>query len=551
MTLETTKLEPWTDPVRLEILWQRLLTIIEEASWAIIRTSFSTAVRESKDFGCLLYDRRGRMLGQNVTTAAKIGVWHTVLPKVFELYPITQMKPGDVFITNDPWLTEGHLYDTTVIAPVFHRGHVIGFAECIAHLSDIGGSMRSDAHDLYEEGLQIPIVRIRESGEEVAEIVRFIATNVRTPEPCLGDIRAMIVCLGVMARKLVAFIDENDLPDIDGVAEAIIERTAAAMRAGIQEAIHPGTYTYEITTDGYRKETTLKASVAVSSSGVTVDYSGSSPQSPFGINCCWNYVYGWTTFALKAIACPDGPVNAGTFEVINVIAPEGSVLNPTRGAPVRMRAATGQLIPQLIYGALATASERAIVAEGASPLWIQRMFATDASGTRVAEMTMCSGGTGARPGADGRDAHSSPANAGNTPIEVLERVLPVQFAARGIIPDTGGRGTYRGGNGQRVAFRIHPGATVRVLFQHERIRHPARGVAGGRPGATGRTIVNGREVDGISEFTLVGGDEVVLELPGGGGFGSPEKRDPQLEARDNADGLMIRRSGDESGRARE
>jgi N-methylhydantoinase B len=532
-------MSPAFDPVRLEVLWQRLLTIIEEASWAIIRTSFSVAVRESKDFGCLIYDKNGRMIAQNVTQASKFGVWHTVLDELFRLYPVDALGPGDVFISNDPWLTEGHLYDTTVIAPVFSRGQLVGFAECIAHLADIGGSMRSDSRDLFEEGLQLPIMRLRSGGAENAELIRLIERNVRTPVACMGDIRAMVVSLDVMCSKVTAFIEENRVDDFSALADAIIEATANAMRAGISAALVPGTYRYEITSDGYRRETVLKTTVTVAEGSVDVDYTGSSPESAYGINCCWNYVYGWTTFAVKSIACPVGPVNAGTFQPVKVFAPERTILNPLRPAPVRMRAATGQLVPQLIFGALTgSTGGRAAMAEAGSPLWIQRFFARNADGRGVAEMVMSNGGTGGRADGDGRDAHASPANAGNTPVEVLERALPITLLARELLPDSGGAGKYRGGTGQRVAFRANSGASIRALFQHERQHHAARGAAGGMDGATGRTLVNGREVDGISEFDLVGGDEVVLELPGGGGYGPAYERSSLLLKRDLAAGLV-------------
>lgn len=512
------------DAVRLEILWQRLLTIVEEAAWGVIRTSFSVAVREGRDFGCGIYDANGRMLAMNMTEASKSIVYHTVIAELLELYPPSTINPGDVFITNDPWLGEGHLYDTTVAAPIFHCGRLVGFAEASAHLSDIGGSVRSDAHEIYEEGLQIPLVRFRSAGTEESDLIRFIETNVRTPAASIGDVRALVVSLDIIAESVEKFLSASDLPDLADLADAIVSRTAEAMRAGIRDVLDDGRYTYEIRSDGYKQETVLKVTAIVEDDRLVLDFSGSSAASEYGVNCTLNYVYRWATFAVKALVCPDGHVNEGTFEPVEVSAPDGSLLKPRRPAPVRMRAATGQLVPPLVFGALAQASKRPVATEGSAPLWIQRIIATTATGRRVAEMLMTNGGTGARATADGKDTLAMPSNSANTPVEILESVFPITVVARELRPDSGGAGEFRGGNGQRVVFRVGEGASVRALFQHERHHHPARGMNGGSDGAVGRTLVNGTEVPAITDVDLHSGDEVVLELPGGGGWGSPRDR---------------------------
>jgi N-methylhydantoinase B len=528
-------------PGSLEVIWQRLLAILEEASWTIVRTSLSPTVRESYDFGCLVYDTCGRLVAQNTTVAAKIGVYHTVLEKLLRFYPLDTLRPGDVFISNDPWLTEGHLYDVSVIKPVFRHGHVVAFVECIAHMADIGGALSTVNTDLFSEGLQIPICRLVAAGEECADIFRLIAENVRVPDVVLADIRSLLSCLFVIDEKVGALLGEYSLANFADIFEEILRRTERALRRGIRDSFVPGTYRAEVVADSDREEgNRIVVRATVADDSVVLDFEGTSAQAKAGINSCFNYTYAWSVFATRIMTGIDIPNNAGCFAPVVVAAPAGSVINPTRPAPVRNRAATAHFVPQVICAALAQATTRRAIAESGSPLWVHRVSGHDAAGKPIAGMMTFNGGMGARTGSDGPDATSFPTNARNTPVELLEMTLPIRFDEKVLIAESAGRGQWRGGCGQRVAFEVLPGATLKILYMHERTRHAAHGVRGGEPGKTGRATLNGSLLPPHGEMELRGGDRVALETPGGGGLGPTETRAPNATAADAKAGLMSR-----------
>lgn len=526
-------------PAEREVLWLKLLAILEEASWTIVRTSLSPTVRDAHDFGCLLYDVSGRLVAQNTTVAAKLGVYHTLLDKVYRYYPRSVMAPGDVFICNDPWLTEGHLYDVSVLMPVFRADRVVAFVECIAHLADIGGCLSTSVTDLYGEGLQIPVCRLIARGQENAEIVRFIEENVRVPGMVMGDLRALVSCLFAIRDKCDHVLQDHGLDDFDELFEQILSRTEAAMRAGIRSNLRAGSYVAEIIGDGHTEEgIVVRVKATVVGDSVELDFSGSSPQAAIGINACANYAYAWSVFAIKTLAEVAIPNNAGCFGPIRFVAPEGTVVNPVRPAPVRNRAASAHFVPQVIYSALSQATKSRTMAESGSPLWVHRITGRDERGEPVAGMIMYNGGMGARTGWDGPSATPFPSNAGNMPVEVLENWFPITVEEKGLIEDSGGAGEYRGGCGQRVIFRVRSGASLQVLFMHERTRRAARGVLGGGAGRVGLGRLNGRPLPSHGDMQLRGGDRVELETPGGGGVGAPALRSRELVASDVRDGLV-------------
>lgn len=547
---ESTRMEgarssaPLGDPVRLEILWQRLLSITDEAAWTLIRTSFSTAVREAWDFGVMVFDTKARNVAQNTSVASKFSLWHTVVPETIRLYPPQTMNPGDAFITNDPWLSDGHLYDHSVVMPIFAFGQLAGYVEITEHLSDIGGTISAIPRDLVEEGLLIPPLRIADRGAENDELLRFIAANLRTPAQNIGDIRGMIAAAGVCARKVVEFLSQNGLRTLDALAEEIGARSERATREAIRRTIPPGTYEGIRVGDGYHGPLRVQVQVQVSDGDVRLDFRGTSEQTDVGTNSPYNHNYAWAAFAIHAIANIDLPANYGSFLPIHMEAPEGSILNPKRGAPVRMRALSCILIPDAIFDALSNAIPERVVAQTGSPPWIERLFGIDEGGRRFAEMMIVQGGMGARARKDGISCVSFPNNASNTPVEVLEQTLPLIYEERSIRAGSAGAGRHRGGFGLREVFRVlHD---VDAVLQNSHLQTSPLGLKGGLPGARGIARINDEPVAGLSHRRLRAGDRVALSLPGGGGMYPPEERAAEAVAADVRNGLLTIAEASES-----
>lgn len=509
----------------LEALWLKLLAMLEEASWTIVRTSLSPLVRDSFDFGCLIYDPAGRLVAQNTTVAAKIGVYHTLLDSLKEYYPFSSMRPGDVFISNDPWLTEGHLYDVSVVMPIFRNARIVAFVECIAHLADIGGSLSNTVVDLFGEGLQIPICRLVNAGEESGEIVRFIEKNVRVPEMVMADLRALTSCLFAVRDKCMKVMGDHGLEDFDDVFAEIRVRSEQALRAGIRVNLRSGTYLGEVRADGNSEDgIRVRVTATVDDDSVLLDFTGSSEQAKIGINSCFNYSYGWALFAVRTLTDTSIPNNAGCFVPVRMFAPPETVVNPIRPAPVRNRASIAHFVPQAIYSALSGAAKKGrIMAESGSPLWVHRIAGHDTRGEPVAGTITYNGGMGARSAADGPSATSFPSNTANTPIEVLENCFPIRFTHKSLLDGSGGTGEYCGGRGQSIGFEVLPKAFLRLLYMHERTKFPAQGVLGGGNGRPGTARINGTLLPSHGELELHQADRLELETAGGGGLGPPKQ----------------------------
>ncbi len=522
---------------RLEVLWQRLLLVLEEAAWTIVRTSISTAVHEAWDFSCLLFDARGRMIAQNTTISGKIGVWNTILQALWPQYPPDSLRPGDIFLTNDPWLADGHLYDVDAVMPLFHKGALVGYMVCVAHMSDIGGSTRNDAHDVYEEGLFIPIVRVVKEGQEDQELMRLIQGNVRLPGQLTADLRALFSALIVGGHRISEFLATNGLENLDELSNEIIGRTEAAMREGILNRVPKGRWEGSIEADGLDERITLRVSIEPQGDNLIVDFTGSSPQQPVGVNLVYNYALAWTVSAVKAVISPSLPNNEGCYIPIRLVAPEGSIVNPIKGAPVRMRGSTGHLVPLVILSAFASAGVDRFIGDSGLH-WIQRFLGTNHAGHKVAELVIFTGGTGARAKQDGVSCLSFPGNTQNSPVEVLEEALPILVHERALVPDSGGSGRWRGGLGQRMSYSVLPPHPLRVMFQLERIYTSPAGLFGGHPGSRGRALIDGSPIPSKSQFNLLPGSEVVLEVSGGGGAYPPEERDRERVEADLRNGLI-------------
>jgi N-methylhydantoinase B len=528
------------DAIDLEIRWQRLISFLAEAALTVVKTSFSKIVSEGGDFGCLLYDRDGRMIAQDAGVSSKLAPSPRTVLAMIERYPLEKLRPGDVFITNDPWLCCGHLYDISVIKPLFHEGRVVGFGECFAHVPDVGGSLTNDSREVYEEGLCLPVVRLIAGGRDVDEIWDIIRSNVRVPDQLEGDIRAFIAALTLAGNRLEGFLQDYRLTDLQGLADQIIKRSEEAVRESIRKNVPAGVYRNRITLDGLESGSPLWIEVAITSDedgSITVDYSGTDPQSSIGINCTEVYTHAWTLYSIRCIVAPSIPYNHGLFQPVRMVAPEGTFLNARHPAPVRMKSSTGNFIPFAIFGALATVVPERVIAESGIKCVI-RCFAAAQDGRSVAETPHFMGGIGARYSKEGVSCMSFPAAGAETPVEMLENSLPITILYKRLIPDSGGPGRYRGGLGQEIGIRAESLGPVRLLVQNMKVHTPAIGYAGGKAGHQGCNRLNGQELPGKTTVSLNKGESIAIRLSGGGGMFDPFTRPVDAVISDVVAGLV-------------
>lgn len=527
------------DPIDLEILWNRLVLVVDEAAYSIIRTSMSKVVVEGRDFGSLLLDPEGRLLAADVSVASKTGTISIAVREILKHFPADSFRPGDMVATNNPWWIMGHLNDVAIVAPLFHRGRLVAFAECMAHMADIGGSLSGAPREVYEEGLIIPPIKIVERGRENPTFFAMLEANVRVPRQVAGDVRALVAGCAVMEQKLSEFLDRHGLADLDVLGETIRTRSEATMRRALKAMIPPGTYHGETTVDGVDKKLTIKARVESRAGGVTIDFTGSSPQSPLGINCTQVYTNVWATYTMKCLAAPGLPNNEGTFAPVRVIAPEGSFLNPRFPAPVKMKPSTGHYVPIAILNALADVVPDHMLAESGNKFLVY-MSGRDERNVAFSDLMFVMGGMGARVTRDGLTCMSFPANSSNLPIEVLEQNLPVRVRSRVIRPDSGGAGKHRGGCGQVYEIESVSPRPLTLRAEHGKLATAPLGLRGGGAGAAGGLFLNGAAVPDKMALTLERGDVLRLEVPGSGGMYPAAGRARDALARDIADGLVTR-----------
>jgi N-methylhydantoinase B len=530
------------DPITLEVLWNRLISVVNEQAAALIRTSFTSIVRESGDLSACVFDGRGNMLAQAVTgTPGHINPMQAAMLHFLAAYPATTLAPGDVLVTNDPWQTSGQVNDFTVITPIFQDGRVIGFIGNLCHSLDIGGRiMGADAREVFEEGLQIPITKLFHRGQPDELLFRIIETNVRTPRETIGDLYAQAASNDVGAQRLLAMMDEYHLTSLEPLADEILDRSERAMRTAIA-TVPPGTYEAEGWSDGYERPAHLKVRLAFHADHADVDFSGSSPQSDFGINVVFNYTHAYATYALKCALSPDVPNNAGSFRPVNVYAPPGSILNAQRPAAVAARHVIGHLVPHIIYHALRDVIPDRIMAEGAGNIWNLSTAGWDQARQRsYTYVFFTAGGTGARATKDGISNAAFPSGIMGVPTEVVESLSPVLITHKEVRTDSAGAGQFRGGLGQELGLTVRTDRTWMLSALYDRTLFAARGRAGGHDGATGEIILSDNEHQRHPKERLVlpPGVEATIRLPGGGGHGDPVQRDPARVLADVVDGYV-------------
>jgi N-methylhydantoinase B len=541
--------------IHLQIMWSRLIAVVEEQAQTLVRTAFSTPVREAGDLSAGVFDKDGNMLAQAVTgTPGHVNSMAAAVKHFLAAFPLATMKEGDHYITNDPWLTCGHLHDLTVVSPTFLRGEPVGLFASTVHVVDIGGlGMGPDGRQVYEEGLAIPLMPLAREGCFNDDLLRIIRANVREPLQVEGDVYALAACNDEGSRRLIDMMDEFGIANLDRLGEHIIETSRMATLEAIGK-LAPGKYRNSVTMDGYDRPLTLAAEMTIGPDGIHVDYAGTSPASPYGINVVLNYTLAYTAFGVKCLVAPEVPNNAGSLAPITASAPDGCLLNVQRPRAVAARHTVGHMLPDVVFGCLHQVMDGGVPAEGASSLWnpqiyggadVQDELGDDASNGEApapfSTVIFHCGGTGARPGKDGLDVTAFPSGVRTIPVEATESIAPVMFRRREFREGSGGAGRQRGGLGQVIELGGADGNPIAMLCNFERINHPARGRDGGSLGAPGQvSLVSGKPIRSKGRQTVAGGDYIRLELPGGGGFGDPAERDPQRVAADVADGLYSR-----------
>ncbi|MSO77869.1 MAG: hydantoinase B/oxoprolinase family protein [Alphaproteobacteria bacterium] len=529
---------PTYDAVTLEVLWTRLISAVDEAAAALVRSSFSTVVRESFDFSCVITDARGQSLAQATDSIPSfIGTLPATVKHFLAEFPPETLQPGDVLCTNDPWLGTGHLPDITVAKPLFHGGRLVGFSASTAHAPDIGGKIRSaEPREVFEEGLQIPPLKIMRAGEPDETFFKFLRKNVRTPDLTVGDLWAQLAALDLMQDRVQTLLDEYRMGDLGGLADEIHGRCERAMRAAIL-ALPDGVYHSELQTDGLATPVTVKMALTVTGDEILIDFEGSSAQVDRAINVAYCYTYAYTSYGVKCLLSPDLPNNEGALRPITIKAPTGSIVNSTFPAAGGARVMVGHYLPILVFAALGDVAGERIMAGAGSPIWaITQAGVRD--GRTYANVFFFNGGMGGNPLRDGVSCLSWPSNISSTPVEVIEQLAPFRVHYKRFRPGTGGAGRHRGGLGQEILFECLSETPIAISFLAERTKIPAPGIKGGGPGTIGEVRIDDHPVDPKAQHIIGPGNRVLMRTPGGGGYGDPAAREPALIAADKRMGYV-------------
>ncbi len=540
------------DTIRLQVMWTRLIAVVEEQARSLIRTAFSATVSEAGDLSAGVFDTEGRMIAQAVTgTPGHVNSMAEAVKHFVAKFPVASMRPGDHFITNDPWLSSGHLHDVTVVTPAFHKTRAVALFACTCHQVDIGGlGQGPDAKSIYEEGLFIPLMRLARAGAVNDDLFEMIRANVRQPDEVEGDIRSYMTCNDLGARRLAGLLDEYPEIPLERLAGFVFERSRAAMLEAIR-ALPRGTVANRMTIDGYDAPVELAVALTVGADGIDVDFAGSSPASRYGINLVLNYTKAYSAFGVRCAVAPEVPNNAGSLAPIRISAPVGSILNVERPWPVCARHIIGMFLPDLVLGCLAQLMPGRVPAEGASCVWgLQLRGGPEIGGAsderqhnapppRYDVLFFNCGGSGARPTLDGLSATAFPSGIRALPIEAVEQVAPIVVWRKELLADSGGGGARRGGLGQRVEVGSADGAAFAVFAMFDRVDHAARGRAGGGAGARGSVrLDDGTKLNAKGKQIVPAGRRLIVDLPGGAGYGDPHRRPAEAVAADLASGLV-------------
>jgi len=528
------------DPITLEILWKRLVSIVDESDASVIRTAFSSLLRDAHDYTCMFTDSRGQELVQGtLCTPGQAGAMALGMKKIVNSIPLEDYNEGDVFIINDPWLLAGHLNDVCVWSPIFFKGRPVAFTACVFHHTDIGGRTASDNRDVYAEGLYIPLTKLYDAGKLNESLVNMIRWNVRTATEFDGDIRSQVAANHICSQKIIEMMEDEGLDTLDDLADEIIDRTEISMRKAI-EKITNGTYAHEgiIEGAGNKPDIPIKLTVNVDGSNIHVDFDGTSKQVDWGVNVVYNFTYAYVFMAIKSAFDPGIPINEGAIRPITMTAPEGSIVNCTFPAAVAARMVVGHFMTEMVFNALAKAAPDNIIAgSGGTPAQTNIFHGSFASGKPWHTMIIRGGGMGASSKFDGHHCAIFPANGANTPVEILESDTTMIVESRSLVQDSGGPGKQRGGIGRQMIIRSpdereNSVGTTSIAVQAGRYIYPPDGIFGGKDGSKAKFLKNGETADPSGLTFCDPGDRISFVSAGGGGYGDPFKRDPEAVKRD-------------------
>ena len=528
-----------------QLVWDRLLAVVEEQAQTLMRTAFSTVVREAGDLSAGVFDTQGRMIAQAVTgTPGHVNAMAASVGHFLKRFPIQRMHPDDVLMTNDPWMATGHLNDFTVVSPVYFKREPVALFASTSHIADVGGrGFGPDANDVFEEGIRFPVMHLFKAGERNDALMEILAANVRDPVVAEGDLYSLAACNHHGSLQLVDMMDEFDLESLDAVGEELLRLSQAAVEKEI-DALADGVYRQSMRVDGYDEPIDIQCALTIDGKLIDIDFAGSSPISRYGINVPLTYAQAYASFGVRCLIGNEVPNNAGSLKPISVRAPEGSILNAQPPAAVSARHALGQMLPDVVIGALAQVLDNDVPAEGASCIWNPVLMNSNLRDGNVPDANFVinpifNGGTGARAAKDGLSTTAFPSGVRTTPTEINEVTSPLIFWKREFKPDSGGAGRLRGGLGQIIEIEHAHGAGFSISKMFERVVHPAQGRDGGHDGARGRVgIKDAQDFRGKGKETLPAGATLIMETPGGAGIGSPHDRDPTLVDADLREGVI-------------
>lgn len=526
------------DAVSLGIMWDRLVSLTDEIVSTLVRTSFSTIVNESYDLTVVVLDADANSIAQGTfSVPVFIGSAPVTAQHMLKRFPPETLKPGDIIVTNDPWLGTGHLFDITMLRPVFRKGRIVAYTMSITHLPDIGGmGFGSAATEVYHEGLRLPICKLYDAGRLNELIVEIVRTNVRVPEQTMGDIMANVACNEVGGRELLAFLDEYGLEDLTDLSQAIRSQSETAMRAKIRE-LKDGTYRHHIQVEGFEGPADYRVQVDVAGDSVAVDFTGTSGCVRAGVNVPFCYTNAMALHAIKTLTLPSIPNNQGSVAPIKVSAPVGCILNAQPPFPTGGRHAMGHFVTPLIYGALAQATPDRVQADSGM-MNLVTFQGTRRDSRAFATIYFAAGGYGALSGLDGWPTLPHPSNMAAVPVEVWETLTHTSILSKRLRTDSGGAGQWRGGLGQTVELRNDTGNILTMLGMGNRTMFPSKGFFGGQDAALRVHAVDGQTVHAKGRIEVAPGAHITITEAGGGGFGDPKTRDAAAVASDVAEGLV-------------
>ena len=527
------------DIVAQNVLWNRLISVCEEQANALMRAAFGAIVREAGDLSAGVFDASGNMLAQAVTgTPCHVNTMAASVRAMLEFVPADSLAPGDALVTNDPWLGAGHIFDFVVVTPAFINGDIVGFLASTSHIVDVGGlGWSAEGRSVFEEGVTIPVMRLRRGSELNEDLLNIISANSRVPHEARGDVLSLLICNDTGVVRLTNLMDEYGLSDLFAIADFIFDRSAMGTKTALAQA-PAGVYESHLSLDGYDSTIELRAKMTIGDGRIDVDLSGSSPIVDRGINCPLNYTAAYAAFGIRALLAPDIPNNQASLDAIRITAPPGLVVSAERPSPVTARHVIGQALPDLMLGCLEKALPGRVLAESSGALWTLSISGTGE--TTFTSLNVALGGMGARPALDGLSTTAFPSGVGAVPVEAAEVAAPLIYRVKEFAPDTGGAGAFRGGLGQRIEIsaRHHQDLSLSAAA-FERLTTGPAGRQGGQPGAAGTvSISNGINIVDKGIYNIPAGEHLVLQTPGGGGFGKPVERDRDAVTQDLSDGLI-------------